>query len=361
LSPSPSPSPPSVPLPSKSTDDFVFRSPPAHRSRPSCKSAEDIRARKRRLGRRITLSVLVVPLALVIITLSTRYLTHPAVFDIFSGANRQPLPDLTGWHDASTHEHARRGQVVVSTAMQASTVASSLIFPSASGSSAASTTPSTTSTGVPKIPPTAPTLPTPFPQPFDTTLSSNFSSSGCSAFFSNMTSTLPFRQCRAFSFLSQVSTAFLTAQSNISALNIDVWGTCNTPESENQCTANMAWFEQALRTECAQDLSDQNAMIVQSLQSLQLYDLLRQAACLADANTGAYCYVEAAASSNPFDLYLYSLPFGISVPASATPSCSTCAQSVMAIFQAQAKSFDGLKTTYNGAATRANSQCGTGY
>ncbi|VDC02648.1 unnamed protein product [Peniophora sp. CBMAI 1063] len=304
---------------------------------------------------------------LAFITLSTRYICHPAAMDFFTGDSADPALD---WNAAHIHEpHSRRqntGSAVASIATLTATgdAGSSVLFPTstASASVAASQTATSTasSTGIPTIPESAPILPTPFPQPFDTAMASSTNmSSSCSAFMTNMTGTLPFRQCRAFSFLSQVSSEFLQAQTNVSQLNVDVWGTCNTALSEDQCSSNMAWFADQLKTDCADDLKSQNAEVVQSLASLQTYGLLRQAGCLADSTTGSYCYVEAAASTNPSDLYLYSLPFGLGLPTSATPSCSTCSKSIMALYMSEAPSVDGLKQTYNDAAEQQNSRCGS--
>jgi hypothetical protein len=57
------------------------------------------------------------------------------------------------------------------------------------------------------------------------------------------------------------------AQSDVTQLNVDVWGTCNTALSADQCATNMAWFAGALQNTCATELSQQNPMIQQSLTS----------------------------------------------------------------------------------------------
>ncbi|KAI0319301.1 hypothetical protein OF83DRAFT_1038611, partial [Amylostereum chailletii] len=315
--------------------------------------------RKQRLGRRFLISVLFLPLILALITLSTRYTAHPAVLDFLTGTPPEPHPD---WGRHAPHLR-RQDEANIATLSETQAQVSSVLFPSAtaSGSSAAPTDGTSASSTIPTIPASAPAIPTPFPQPFDTTLVSNFSTTGCQNFFSNMTGSAPFRQCRAFSFLSQASSEFLEAQTNITQLNIDLWGTCNTPQSSEQCSANMGWFAQHIQQDCGQDLSNQNPLIVQSLASLRVYDLLRQVACLPDENTNAYCYVEAAASTNPADLYVYSLPFGAALPPKETASCSTCTKNVMALFGRDADSVDGLKSTFNSAADLMNGQCGTGY
>ena len=58
---------------------------------------------------------------------------------------------------------------------------------------------------------------------------------------------------------------FKQAQSNITELNTIVWGTCNTNTSEDTCNSNMQWFTDNLKTQCAQDLQDQNAIVQATL------------------------------------------------------------------------------------------------
>ena len=58
---------------------------------------------------------------------------------------------------------------------------------------------------------------------------------------------------------------------NVTALNIDIWGTCNTPLDADQCAANMGWFESQLLTACTQEKSENNELILQSLASTLLF------------------------------------------------------------------------------------------
>ncbi|TFY74622.1 hypothetical protein EWM64_g9390, partial [Hericium alpestre] len=246
--------------------------------------AEQRQLDKSRTGRHTRLTILLVPLVLMLIALSTRFTSHPAVLDLlapFSSNERASWSSCMSRTCTCTH-----------------------------GGSAASPSPTQNPAGgAPTIPSSPPVLPTPFPQAFDTTFGSNFSTVGCQQFVQNMTGTEPFRQCRPFSFLSQTSSVFLEqAQSNTSALNVDIWGTCNTPLSADQCTANMNWFLAQLPKQCQKDLDDQNETVMQAQAGLQMYALMRQAACLADQSTDTYCYVLAAINSNPSDLYFYTLP-----------------------------------------------------
>lgn len=88
---------------------------------------------------------------------------------------------------------------------------------------------------------------------------------------------------------------------------------------------------------------------------------MRQAACLPDQNTSAYCYVEAVFNKDPSDLYFYSLPFGIPLPNNTKLSCSSCTKNVMALFGSQINDTSGLEKPYNAAVTLASSKCGSDY
>ncbi|KAH9006532.1 hypothetical protein EDB86DRAFT_2874608 [Lactarius hatsudake] len=311
----PPPSP--LPVPLEYPDGTLVSSPTSHQREHT--SALAIQDRKRQTGWRTYIMAITLPLLLVLVTVSTRYFALPLFMDLAA----------PNWTSDPAHSLQRRQDG-----------------------------PNPVSAGVPPVEfytlgynvpylwyarvyrpslTLSPVLPTPFPQPFDTTLANNFTTSSCESFFLNMTQSAPFRQCRPFSFLSQTSSAFLQAQSNLTALNIDIWGTCNTPVDVDQCTANMGWFASNLPVACSRDKSEQNQMVLQALA------------------------VGAASSSNPSDLYFYSLPYGTPLPNNTTPTCSTCTKSMMTLFGTVARSVDGLKQTYSSAVDIASSKCGSSY
>ena len=74
----------------------------------------------------------------------------------------------------------------------------------------ATSLPTSVSGGDTTVPWVAPVLPTPFPQPFDSTFSPNFSTVSCQDFMTNMTLSPNFRRCRPFSLLVGDSNAFIT-------------------------------------------------------------------------------------------------------------------------------------------------------
>ncbi|KAJ6470614.1 hypothetical protein C8R47DRAFT_1148695 [Mycena vitilis] len=360
FTPPPSPGPPPQDL-----KDGILGQPPVSAAATHPMSPTSL---KRRTARRTRWTVILVPLALVLITVSTRYLTHPAAFDMFSepsSADWETLSErASDWTPHKRHPAAE--PLLVSVASSASGTFASLTDSPAPVSAA----PSVASTGVPisdqtvpTIPTAPPTLPNPFPQPFGSDLSQNFSSTSCFTFFSNMTNTVAFRSCRPFSLLLQASDAFIEAQEDLQRLSNIVWGTCNTTIEDDECSANMAWFSSTLVSQCAIDLKDGNSMAVNTQIALNAFDLMRSAGCLVDPTTNTYCYVDAVRNSNPSDTYFYALPLGISMPNNTIASCSACTKSLMTMYYGAMGngSLGALHGSYPSAAKIAVSDCGTGY
>lgn len=134
-------------------------------------------------------AIVLVPLALILLGASTRFQVHPAVFDLLStgGDHQSKWTKVADWSLHGPHK----------------ATSNRLVKKSASNRLLASSTTNPTPTV-----PVNPTLPTPFPQPFDTTLSTNFSTTACYDFFLNMTEVDAFRTCRPFSLLLTASNAF---------------------------------------------------------------------------------------------------------------------------------------------------------
>lgn len=167
---------------------------------------------KRRLGRRTKFCVILIPLVLVLITASTRYLAHPTFFDFLAeppAPEWQPMaPSISNWTIHRRHPFPQDS----SPAATRTSTSSGTAFPSAAPSTTRGGSASTTATAtsdLPTIPASPPVLPTPFPQPYDTSFQKNFTSPGCYDFFVNMTNTAPFRSCRPFSLLLQSSAEFI--------------------------------------------------------------------------------------------------------------------------------------------------------
>lgn len=212
LSLSPSPSPPLSPHQSLHPGPTLSQPPlkTDTRRRAAETSVLAIQDRKRQIAWRTGLTVVILPLLLALVTLVMRFSSRPLFFDSLAGPSpRTHLNFAIGNVRAGHSAHALHRRQTSTTTMQSDKPSSTS---SAAGVDFPSQTPSSSpppSGSVPTIPSSTPVLPTPFPQPFETTLSLNFTTNSCTTFFLNMTQSLPFRQCRAFSFLSQASTSFL--------------------------------------------------------------------------------------------------------------------------------------------------------
>lgn len=152
---------------------------------------------RRKLNLTLRWTIILVPIILIIIAVTTPLIPHPVVFDFFSPTS---TPGWKSWSksltDWSLHERHKPAKLTLQPMVLSD--ASSLPFIKRSTPSA---------TPAPTVP-ANPTLPTPFPQPYDTTLSSNFSTISCYNFFLNMTQTDSLRSCRPFSLLLTHSQAF---------------------------------------------------------------------------------------------------------------------------------------------------------
>jgi hypothetical protein len=63
---------------------------------------------------------------------------------------------------------------------------------------------------------------------------------------------------------------------------------------------------------CAVDLKERDPTALEIRNGLGNYEVMRQAGELVDPDMGHYCYLEAVADGRPDDMYLWSLPAGIS-------------------------------------------------
>lgn len=155
---------------------------------------------KQRTGCRFRWAALVVPLVLVLITASTRFITHPVAFDLFfSPASESWSHALAQTSDWRLHKRHPSQQDNPSSPLPSATF--NILTPTV-----------TNPQSIPTAPFTPPVLPTPFPQPYDSQLTLNFSSATCLRFFTNMTQSDAFRKCRPFSLLSQTSATFINVR-----------------------------------------------------------------------------------------------------------------------------------------------------
>ncbi|KAJ3897925.1 hypothetical protein F5879DRAFT_679935 [Lentinula edodes] len=360
---------------------------------------------KRRIGRRIKWTAIAIPAVLILVTLANHcfsellgmvWWVNDETLEAHDGQNwltpDTPNVIMDVLHPSHIHHNhvfqpldnrrkedtmnegifRRQENTDISVSVATGTAtASELVTPtstavsSTSGSATTTTSIPATSQTLPTIPDSAPVLPTPFPQPWDSSITQNFSTQSCYNFFLNMTNSDDFRSCRPFGLLQNTSDDFADLQSNLTALNAVVWGTCNPTIGVDQCTTNMATFAASLQSACAQDLQDSNLYAVSTLQALNAYSLTQSAGCLNDPSTDSYCYVKAVHNTNPSDLYFYSLVSGVSISNSTTLTCSTCTKSLMSLYvnalNVNASQLMELASVYASAEALASSSCGSSY
>ncbi|PPQ99338.1 hypothetical protein CVT24_009152 [Panaeolus cyanescens] len=350
--------PPPSPLPPKRAG-----SPEQHSKVDSQKEQLAKEQDKRRTARRFRTAAFLVPIALILFTAGATLASRCHLTGT-SECSTKPLSWLGEWEGSSWRLHRRDPEPDPNPQPQASSPSS----PAASASSSPTTTP-IDQQPMPTVPTSTPAaLPTPFLQPFDGTLTQNFTTTSCQNFFANMTTTIPFRSCRSFALLQSTSDAFIDAQTNLTLLNAVVWGTCNTLTTFDQCKLNMNWFAANLKTSCAQELKEQNMMAMQTLTGLQSYQVMHDTGCLVDPTTNTYCYVNAVRQSNPTDLYYYNIPLGTPLPQTQNTklSCSPCSKSVMGLYASALQDpaqpdLAALKKAYNPSVNFAASQCGSDF
>ncbi|KAK7526673.1 uncharacterized protein IWZ02DRAFT_468020 [Phyllosticta citriasiana] len=202
---------------------------------------------------------------------------------------------------------------------------------------------------------TVPTL----PQPFDTSIGSNFTAASCPAFINSFLGNSTFTGCVPLSLLLQTSSSFFDDTRSLVRTTQVLDVACNV--NYQQCTILMNHFASELTrdTNCGADFKAENPTVRQAYNGLVAYAPLYQAGCLKDS-AGSYCFANAITnSSNPTDSYPYYLPIAITMPGGSRLTCNSCLRDAMHAFW----SYTGNKTqpisnTYAAAASQVNIQCG---
>jgi hypothetical protein len=89
----------------------------------------------------------------------------------------------------------------------------------------------------------------------------------------------------------------------------------NSPKPGSQsCKDYFEGLETSFREKkhCAADLKEKNPSAIEVRNGLGSYEVMRGAGELVDPDGGEYCYLQAVADGRPDDMYLWSLPAGIS-------------------------------------------------
>jgi len=153
--------------------------------------------------------------------------------------------------------------------------------------------------------PTPPAAPA-FPQPFDTSLGTEFESDSCGPFMQKFLADPTFQQCHAFSLLLTTSKAFYQAGRALRATSSSSPSTTSTGADQNdagrfvmpvhqvldascrdtdpdRCEALFAQLASGIKSSqsgCGKDLEKQNSLALQALAGMINYRLMREVACL---------------------------------------------------------------------------------
>ena len=114
---------------------------------------------------------------------------------------------------------------------------------------------------------------------------------------------------------------------------------------------------------CKKEYDANQAQVTAAFNGLRAYKVLYSATCLQNPQTQNYCFASAVTNiTNPSDIFFYSMPLGLALPASSTPSCGWCTSETMAIFHAATSDRSRkISSTYKDAARQVNTICGPGF
>lgn len=204
----------------------------------------------------------------------------------------------------------------------------------------------------------------PLPSPFDGSLAANFEGNdgngACPQFINSFLTNSTFKACYPFSLLVQGSTGFFEAEKSAVAMTQILQVSCNA--SVSVCAPYLENLAEELMLEenCKEDYELENNVVQEAYNGLRAYKELYAASCLMDPEERSYCFTNAVTNyTTPSDVYLYLLPLNLSMPGSASPSCSWCVKNTMDIYQSAAADRTlPIADLYEDAALLVNNVCG---
>ncbi|KAI1429370.1 hypothetical protein F5Y12DRAFT_727931 [Xylaria sp. FL1777] len=206
----------------------------------------------------------------------------------------------------------------------------------------------------------------PLPSPFDGALAANFSGDDvCPTFINDFLSNATFKACYPISLLLQGSQSFFEAEKSFFSITQVLDAACAA--DVDMCTDYFNTLASSLISDdnCGQEYDRENALVVQAYQGMKTYNTVYKATCLPneDSKSREYCFANAITNNTtPSNAYLYYLPFNSTLPANAAPSCGSCTQQTMGIYQdATSNRKADISNTYIGAAEQINLECGTNF
>ncbi|KAE8411780.1 hypothetical protein BDV36DRAFT_76242 [Aspergillus pseudocaelatus] len=201
------------------------------------------------------------------------------------------------------------------------------------------------------------------PTPFDTNLSTNFTSDSCPKFFKKFLSDSKFVNCYAVSMLLRDSSSFFQTLKSAPATSHLLDLSCAA--DVDQCSSLMSDLASRITKSdaCGKDYELGNPVVTDAYTDMIIYEPMYRASCLKNPGTGDYCFVDAATnSSNPSDYDVYFIPYGSAISNAPYPTCNKCVQASMDIFGEWAqKSGQPLAHSYLPSAKSINSKCGVSF
>ncbi|RJE17970.1 hypothetical protein PHISCL_09697, partial [Aspergillus sclerotialis] len=203
-----------------------------------------------------------------------------------------------------------------------------------------------------------------FPTPFDTSLSSNFTTKSCPKFFSSLLSNPSLLNCHALSLLLQDSTSFFHTLTSLPFTSRTLDTACAAPVSK--CSSLLTDFANKLldQSNCGKDYSLGNPLVRNLYRDLVAYEPVYRSSCLtsSESNSTGYCFVDAVFSNNSADYNLYFLPLGGELTRGVHLTCSTCLQATMGVY-ADWAAVEGqpLARSYIPSAKVVENACGKGF
>ncbi|GAA5899351.1 hypothetical protein JCM6882_009095 [Rhodosporidiobolus microsporus] len=199
------------------------------------------------------------------------------------------------------------------------------------------------------------------PEAFDSTIGTNFTSTACPSFFATFLADPTFTACAPFSLLLTTSTAFFTAERSPYGLLPYVLDASCAADTTT-CASLMDRLAKQIKgsNACGPDIDKGNPLAVEALDGLLNYRMYREVGCQKSNGTEArYCFAEAAAKSEPDDLYLYYAGEGTSLPSGTTPDCGSCTEGLFSIYSRYATNSSlPISKTYSGARSAVGVACG---
>lgn len=299
----------------------------------------------------------------------------------------QKRQDLFGDNTQSTTTSSKSSSTTstshssTSTSASSSTRSSSSEKPSGTSTQTSSTLASTTDSG--GLATATSEINTVLPSPFDSSLGNNFTTPACPAFITSFLAEAQFKACLPISLLLQVlspctlpqtivhlanimsqnSNSFFQAEKSVVRITQVLDATCAA--SSSTCAPYLSSLAANLTApaNCQADFQARNPTVLQAYTGLLAYLPLYSATCLKNAKTNSYCFADAITNvSSPTDSYVYFLPLNMSLPASSQPTCNSCLQNTMSVFNAAASNrTQAIADTYSAAAQQINVQCGPSF